>query len=191
MMNIPTGRYVCMVRVKDPEKVRADLLASGLALGSEVGLPSVSVDNVAKGAGVTKGALFHHFPSKRALVEAVFDEMLGQLEKDLEPLMAADPHAYGRFTRAYLQIALRDSRSLGDPILWRSCVADAGLSARWDRWLKRRLDELNELERAPALEAVRLAADGLWLGMTTGYQMADPSGLADLLQAMTMPTNTL
>lgn len=178
-----------MVRVKDPEKVRADLLASGLALGAEVGLPSVSVDNVAKGAGVTKGALFHHFPTKRALVEAVFDEMLAQLEKDLQPLMAADPYAYGRFTRAYLHIALRDSRAPGDTTLWRSCVADAALSARWDRWLSLRLDELGALERAPALEAVRLAADGLWLGITTGYQLVDPSGVADLLQGMTMPAN--
>lgn len=177
------------MRVKDPEKVRADLIASGLSLGAQVGLPAVSVDSVAKGAGVTKGALFHHFPTKRALVEAVFEEMLAHLENDLAPLMAGDPEPYGRFTRAYLRIALRDSRAGGDTTLWRSCVADAGLSAQWDRWLSLRLTELGELERAPALEAVRLAADGLWLGITTGYQLADPEPVASLLLALTMPSN--
>lgn len=173
--------------VKDPEKVRADLLSSALRLGAKVGLPSISVDAVAKGAGVTKGALFHHFPSKRMLVEAVFARMLEMLSQDLASIMSSDPEPFGRFTRAYLRISLRDSCAQVDAKLWRSCVADAGLSALWEEWLQRQLHQLHPYETDLNLEAVRLAADGLWLGVTTGHKLRDPTGLSELLIALTSP----
>lgn len=177
------------MRVKNPDKVHEDLIASALQVGALVGLPSVSVETVARGAGVTKGALFHHFPTKRALVEAAFDRMLEMLEADLAPLMECDPEQYGRFTRAYLRVALRDSQADRDTTLWRSCVADAGLSKQWDAWLQKQLARLSANERGPRLEAVRLAADGLWLGITTGYELADAAGVADVLIALTSPGN--
>jgi AcrR family transcriptional regulator len=57
------------------EATRQALLASARSLFGEKGYAATSVDEVVKHAGVTKGALYHHFKDKdqlfRAVVEAV------------------------------------------------------------------------------------------------------------------------
>lgn len=51
---------------------RAQLLALGLAMFSERSYDEVSVDELARAAGVSKGLLYHYFPTKRDLyVEAL------------------------------------------------------------------------------------------------------------------------
>lgn len=40
------------------------------------GFRSASLGNILKKTGVTKGALYHHFPNKQALGYAVFDELI-------------------------------------------------------------------------------------------------------------------
>jgi TetR/AcrR family transcriptional repressor of nem operon len=49
---------------------RQKLLAAALSLVREKGYSSTSVDELCAHAGVTKGAFFHHFPSKDALAVA-------------------------------------------------------------------------------------------------------------------------
>jgi TetR/AcrR family transcriptional repressor of nem operon len=46
---------------------RAKLLDAALALIRAQGFAATSVDDLCRAAGVTKGAFFHHFPSKEAL----------------------------------------------------------------------------------------------------------------------------
>jgi TetR/AcrR family transcriptional repressor of nem operon len=46
---------------------RAKLLDAALALIRACGFAATSVDDLCRAAGVTKGAFFHHFPSKEAL----------------------------------------------------------------------------------------------------------------------------
>lgn len=40
---------------------------------AEDGFDATSVDGIVEGAGMTKGALYHHFPGKRALFAAVYE----------------------------------------------------------------------------------------------------------------------
>jgi AcrR family transcriptional regulator len=61
------------------EATRGDLLRTARELFADPGYAETSLDSVAERAGVTKGALYHHFPSKRDLFQAVFEE----LEKEL------------------------------------------------------------------------------------------------------------
>lgn len=53
-----------------PPSARAKLLDAALALIRTNGYSATSVDDLCKAAGVTKGAFFHHFPSKEALAVA-------------------------------------------------------------------------------------------------------------------------
>jgi AcrR family transcriptional regulator len=55
------------------DATRAALVESATRLFTERGYATTSLDQVAADARVTKGALYHHFPGKRALFEAVFD----------------------------------------------------------------------------------------------------------------------
>lgn len=56
-----------------PSSARAKLLEAGVKLVRRHGFAGVSVDQLCREAGVTKGAFFHHFVSKEALGMALAD----------------------------------------------------------------------------------------------------------------------
>lgn len=56
------------------EATRQALLDSAAALFEERGYAATSIEDVVRGARVTRGALYHHFGSKQELFEAVYDE---------------------------------------------------------------------------------------------------------------------
>lgn len=56
-----------------PSNARERLLEAAVKLVRKQGFSATSVDELCKEAGVTKGAFFHHFPSKESLGVAVAD----------------------------------------------------------------------------------------------------------------------
>lgn len=68
--------------VKQAERsaaTRAAILSAAAGLFGTVGFAAASVDQIAAGAGVAKGAVYHHFPTKEAVFEAVFDQVSERL----------------------------------------------------------------------------------------------------------------
>jgi AcrR family transcriptional regulator len=71
---------------------REQLVALGVEMFSERPFDEVSIDDIAAGAGISKGLLYHYFPSKRdfyvAVVRHSADEMqaITETDPDLEPL---------------------------------------------------------------------------------------------------------
>ena len=60
-------------RVRNPEKTKASILDAAEALILDHGFGATSVDAVVARAGITKGAFFHHFPSKAELGRALIE----------------------------------------------------------------------------------------------------------------------
>lgn len=60
------------LRSEQVAQTRAALVAGGRRLFGEKGFRATSVEDLAREARVTTGALYHHFPTKTALFEAVF-----------------------------------------------------------------------------------------------------------------------
>jgi AcrR family transcriptional regulator len=52
--------------------------------------PSASTEDIARRAEVAVGTIFRHFPTKAALIEAVFVDRLGGLTSEAEVLSTAD-----------------------------------------------------------------------------------------------------
>ncbi|KSB87772.1 hypothetical protein AS593_17850 [Caulobacter vibrioides] len=150
-------------RPKQPEQVRRALLEAAVALAEEQGLGGITVQAVADRAGVTKGGLFHHFGSKQALIDAVFDFMLEQMEETLDRLMAQDEGGYGAFTRAYVISTFECcDMALSGQALTISMVPAPALRRRWRPWTAARLIRHADTDSNPRLHVVRLAADGYW-----------------------------
>jgi AcrR family transcriptional regulator len=61
------------LRAEHVAQTRAALVAAGRRLFGRAGFAATSVEDLAREAGVTTGALYHHFPTKAALFEAVFE----------------------------------------------------------------------------------------------------------------------
>lgn len=62
---------------RKPDQTREQILVVALREIYHHGFRAVSIDTILSTAGITKGALYHHFSSKTALGYAVVDELLG------------------------------------------------------------------------------------------------------------------
>jgi AcrR family transcriptional regulator len=70
-------------------ETRDALLAAGRKLFAQQGFAGAGTGEISHLAGVTEGALFHHFGNKRALFEAVFEQVEAELATDAEAAMRA------------------------------------------------------------------------------------------------------
>ena len=66
------------------EETRAHLLEASLKQFSSSGYDAASVDDICAEAGVSKGAFYHHFPSKQAVFLALFEDWLTTVDAGLE-----------------------------------------------------------------------------------------------------------
>jgi AcrR family transcriptional regulator len=62
-------------RLQQGDATRTALVRAGRELFGEQGYGETSIDEVALRAGVTKGALYHHFQGKEDLFRAVFEQV--------------------------------------------------------------------------------------------------------------------
>jgi AcrR family transcriptional regulator len=65
------------------ETTREALLGAGRALFAAHGVDGVSAEELVTAAGVTRGALYHHFTNKQALFRAVYERMEAELRDEL------------------------------------------------------------------------------------------------------------
>ena len=65
------------------EKTRAAIMIASAALFSQAGYDATSVAQICEQAGVSKGAFYHHFPSKQDLFLSILDEWLHDLDARL------------------------------------------------------------------------------------------------------------
>jgi len=72
---------------RDGAVTKAKILEVGQQLLLEHGYGGMSVDQVIAGAGVTKGAFFHHFKSKNDLAQALLDRYVEMDDAMLHDLM--------------------------------------------------------------------------------------------------------
>lgn len=68
--------------VKAPEETRARILHVAMEEIHVHGFQGASINKIVEKAGVTKGALFHHFKGKNELGYAVVDEIISQWIED-------------------------------------------------------------------------------------------------------------
>ena len=160
---------------KQPEAVRAQLMEAAAQAATEGGLGSLTLDLVAHKAGVSKGGLIHHYPTRQALIDALFSTLLHMFQKNIEERILHDPDSRGRFTRAYVKAtalpreAPAESKLLGAFALAMS--NDARLAELWFRWLKSQMEAYQEDASSVTGRMIRYAADGIWLEDCTGGNM--------------------
>jgi len=153
-------------RKKQPVEVRRQLLDVTARLCVEHGFSGLTLDAVSREAGVSKGGLLHHFPSKQALLDALCDSMIEGFDRRIEEIAASDPDPRGRFSRAYL-LANAESTMLPGMEHWSSLaflmMGQADMRSRWQLWMTEHMARVEETDGSMACSIARLASDGLWL----------------------------
>ena len=149
---------------------RAALLDAARALFADKGFAATGREEIVERAGVTRGAMYHHFASKDALFQAVYEQIEGEL---MAAIMAAaettaDPvEMLRRGASAFLdaaadpavrRVVLLDAPSVLPPTLRRELTEQYGLGAT--RAVLEAAMHRGEVREAPvdALATVVLAA---------------------------------
>jgi AcrR family transcriptional regulator len=130
----------------------------------EAGASHMTLDAVAARAGVSKGGLLHHFPTKEALLEAMIRRLIEAREESRKRAWQELPDGPARALKAYmLSSLLRDRKAdcVGAPIL-AALAHNPKLAEPIREIIKKRYAEFVsegvKFERAIVLA---LAADGL------------------------------
>lgn len=98
----------------EAEATRAAILRAARGLFARDGFAHTTTLAIASQAGLTEGALFHHFHSKKGLFRAVFEELEGELDASARAASTAEAPAIERFIagcRAYLSFVAREDYS--------------------------------------------------------------------------------
>jgi AcrR family transcriptional regulator len=140
-------------RVEQGQATRAALIDVATELFATNGYEATAISAVLDAAGVSRGALYHHFESKEALFEAVLQSV--EAEATLKVTRAArgatDPlDGLRRGCAAYLAMCR-------DPVVRRISLIDAPAVVGWERW--REIDEQHSFGLIKAAIAA-IAADG-------------------------------
>lgn len=92
---------------RDAARTRARLLEAAGSAISQHGV-NVSLDLIARGAGVSKGGLLHHFPTREELLVAVMRQLLADFDAAVEDALDDADDQPGRLTRAYVNAVFAD-----------------------------------------------------------------------------------
>src|SRR5437764_3199185 len=84
------------------------LLDAAEAVVERQGIGNLTLDAVAAEAGMSKGGLLHHFPSKDQLVEALVIRCAENWRAQYMDAYARTPEGPGRMTRALIGYCLTD-----------------------------------------------------------------------------------
>ena len=175
-------------RTNDPQGVRSRLLDAAAALFQSRGYGGTSIADIASEAGVTSGALHHHYPTKKDLTLGVIRDRVAQTVDStwIQPVADA-PSTYAGVKRVmdtiYSDLAERDGVrgcQLNNLTLELSLVDDdfrnelAGIFDAWKSALARKLYEDRAVGEAPKT----IKPD-----ITAGFIVASFSGAMTLAKA--------
>jgi AcrR family transcriptional regulator len=112
------------------QATRDALIAAARKLFAKRGYAAVGTEEIVRAAGVTRGALYHHFDGKRDLLEAVYEQIEGEVTKRVAEgaLSGSDPlEAMRAGTAMVLEASL-------EPEVQQIVMLDAPAVLGWERW---------------------------------------------------------
>ena len=99
---------------RNPDKTRLAILNAAFDEINQHGFQAASLARIIKETNVTKGALYHHFPSKLDMGYAVVDELVAENVKEMwiTPLQGADNIIDSLLSRIDYAINKRDDENI-------------------------------------------------------------------------------
>lgn len=170
------------------EETRAKLVAAARRAFAEHGFAQSSMDELTAQAGLTRGALYHHFGDKKGLLQAVIAQIDAEMVERLSVIAQAASSTWDGFIAeniAYIQMTLEPEiqrivfldgpAALGDPSRWasqNSCIQST------QRSIEKLIDE-GSVKPVDALATARLIMGAL-LGASQWIANAeDPKAASD------------
>jgi AcrR family transcriptional regulator len=144
---------------------REALLDAAECVLFERGTQALTLASVAERAGVSKGGLLYHFPTKEALIKGLVDRVIKEFDELIASFEDGGPNSY---CRAYVEATfcvLTDGEAASTRRRWSvitAAAADPELIAPLREAMTRWHREDGQASDPLASAVVRLAAEGLW-----------------------------
>ncbi len=160
-------------RARGKRVLKDEILKAAIALVEERGAGALTLDAVAKRAGVSKGGLIHHFNTKEALLTELIAGVTATFEKErrasvesLEKFGAETADMEVKLMKTYLERAFkglgRDNN--GAMALFAVATHQPDLLQPIRDYFASREEEALQFSRSPlTVLMISLLADGLWL----------------------------
>jgi AcrR family transcriptional regulator len=151
------------------------------------GVDHLTLEQVAAEAGISKGGLLYHFPSKEALIKGMINHYLERFTQDFNAAAGNAVDSAGRWNRSYLTTTFADNQRVPrmSSGLLAAIATDPSLLAplqeRFREWVS--LLDQDGIDPTTAT-IVRLVADGLWLVELFGLAAPDEAMKGKVLRAM-------
>jgi AcrR family transcriptional regulator len=114
------------------EATREALIAAARKLFTARGYEDVGTEEIVRAAGVTRGALYHHFGDKASLLEAVYHRIEAEsTERVARIVLDSDLHSPLEAMKAGVEAFLEECAK---PELRQIALHDAPAVLGWERW---------------------------------------------------------
>jgi AcrR family transcriptional regulator len=111
---------------------REALIAAARRLFTERGYEEVGTEEIVRAAGVTRGALYHHFGDKASLLEATYERIEAEsTERVARIVLGSDLHSPLEAMKAGVEAFLDECAK---PELRQVALHDAPAVLGWERW---------------------------------------------------------
>lgn len=179
-----------MSNERDPVATRQKVLEATQHILRDGGyFTQFTLEAVAEAAGISKGGLLHHFPSKAALLRGLTRHIIAQFELRLTRELANEPEERpGRWTRAYIRASLgQDDEGVFvvSPALLAFVRRDSKsaelVETRFNYWQQQTEQDGLDIELATI---IRLAVDGLVYTEIIDSAKVDPALRTHLAQRL-------
>lgn len=184
---------------RDAAQTRVDILSKAQQLFAQKGFAGTSAREISAAAGVTIGAMFHHFDSKQHLFECVFEQLERELDANaraasspshgldpLETFLAGVRHSLDFAERSdFHRIVFVEAPAVFGEDKWREIDARLGLKTVM-RGVKALMSAgvLSDRPVKPMAIVLMGAMNAAGFAIARGEADVDKDGLVDALRAL-------
>src|SRR5689334_14405498 len=101
-------------RSENYDDIQRGILNAACTLFAQQGYMRASIADLAEACQISRGALYHYFDSKEAILFAILDAHVRQMISDVEAAMASQSTTLDRFRAAYSAIVELNARSTNE-----------------------------------------------------------------------------
>ncbi len=179
---------------EEAQQTRDSVLRAATQIIVRHGMNAFTIEAVAQEAGVTKGGVLHHFPSKEALVDGMLDQVIQSFNQRLTAeLKEEEAEQPGRWLRAYIRSVFSmqyEDRNI-IPALAAAFAADHHIVDRIRVEMEKSQQAAIDDQIDPITATiVRLAVDGIVFSRALGLDVLVPETGKAVQEALLRLTHT-